>query len=148
MSEPRRRAYLEAMGFDVWVARPPAPERDRLVVGPGQGSTLLVCASPEQSASRLAGDIVRAAGGDPAWAWPDPEGNAESPRLEEAVKDSLFTRVIVFGESNARQLFGSEVPAVVFSAQVGLAMDIDELATRGTAKQQLWTLLKQEAPGT
>lgn len=148
MIEPRRRAYLEALGFDVWVARPPPPEWDRLVVGPGQGSTLLVCASPEQSASRLAGDIARAVGGDPAWAWPDPEGSSESPGLEDAVKDGLFTRVVVFGESNAKQLFGGEAPAVVFSAQVGLATDIDELATRGTAKQQLWKLLKQDAPGT
>ncbi len=136
------------MGFDVWVARPPAPAGDRLLVGPGQGSTLLVCASPEQSAGRLAGDIARAVGGDPVWAWPDPEGRQESPRLEEAVRDGLFTRVVVFGKDAARQLLGRETPAVLVSARVALAADIDELAIRGTAKQELWSILSRDSGGT
>ena len=35
MIDPQRQAYLEAMGLDVWVAKPPEPERDRLVLGAG-----------------------------------------------------------------------------------------------------------------
>jgi hypothetical protein len=144
MIETRKQAYLEAMGFDVWVARPPEPERDRLVVGPGQGSTLLVCSGPEHSASKLGGDIARLLGGDPVWAWPDPEGDAERPRLEQAVKDALFTRVIVFGEQTARLLLGDSVPAVIVSSSVTVAADFEELATRGSAKQNLWTDIRAQ----
>lgn len=142
MIEPRKRAYLEAMDIDVWVARPPAPDRDRLVVGPGQGSTLLVCALPEDSASRLSGDIARAVGDDSVWAWSDPDGNPDNPRLEDAIRNGLFTRVIVFGESLAKCLFGKEVPGVLVSSTVGVAHEMAELAVRGTAKQEFWELLR------
>jgi hypothetical protein len=144
MIEARKQAYLEAMGIDVWVTRPPAPERDRLVLGPGQGSTLLVCAAPEDCASRLSGDIVRALGGDPVWAWLDPDGSPDSPRLEDAVKDRLFTHVIIFGENMADCLFGQEVPAVIASSAVSVTHPITELAVRGTAKQAFWNLARRE----
>ena len=146
MIETRKQAYLEAMGFDVWVARPPEPELDRLVVGPGQGRTLLVCSGPEHSSSKLGGDISRILGGDPVWAWPDPEGSAERPRLEQAVTDSLFTRVIVFGAETARLLLGKKVPGVIVSSSVTVAADFEELATRGTAKQKLWSLIRDQGP--
>ena len=142
MIETRKRAYLEAMGFDVWVSRPPEPEPDRLVVGPGQGSTLLVCSGPEHSSSKLGGDISRILGGAPVWAWPDTEGSAERPSLEQAVTDSLFTRVIVFGAETARLLLGKNVPEVIVSSTVAVAADFEELATRGTAKQELWSLIR------
>lgn len=147
MIEPRRQAYLEAMGFDVWVAKPPPPEWDRLLVRPGQGSTLLVCTAPEQCTSALGEDITRTIGGDPVWAWPDPAGSPDSPRLEEVVRDGLFTRVIVFGKQTSDRLFDSGVPAVIISSAVSVAADIEELAIRGTAKQALWAILKQ-ASGT
>lgn len=143
MIEARKQAYLEAMGFEIWVAKPPPPEWDRLLVRPGQGSTLLVCSSPEQCTSLLGGDINRAIGGDPVWAWPDPAGSPDSPRLEEVVRDGLFTRVIVFGEKAADRMFGSRVPAVVISSAVSVVADIEELAIRGTAKQALWAILQQ-----
>lgn len=142
MIEQRRQAYLEAMGFDVWIARPPEAEKDRLVLGPGKGSTLLVCSAPEHSATRLGGDITRILGVDPVWAWPDPEGKPEHPRLEQAVTDSLFTQVLVFGEQTARLLFGKQVPEVIASSAVTVAADFDELATRGTSKQELWAFMK------
>lgn len=148
MIEPRKQAYLEAMGFDVWVAKPPAPEPDRLVVGPGQGSTLLVCANPEQCASRLGADIVRAIGGDPVWAWPDPEGTPDSPRLEDVVQDNLYTRVFVFGAKTSERLSGRAAPGIIASATVSVIPDMDELATRGTVKQEFWGLLKQDLTGT
>lgn len=144
MIEARKQAYLEAMGFDVWVARPPQAEQDRLVLGPGQGSTLLVCSASEHTASKLAGDIARVLGGDPVWAWLDPEGNPEQPRLEQAVADSLFTRVIVFGEDTARCLFGKDVPALIVSSSVTVTADFEELATRGTAKQKLWSVIRSQ----
>ena len=144
MIEARKQAYLEAMGFDVWVARPPQAEQDRLVLGPGQGSTLLVCSASEHTASKLAGDIARVLGGDPVWAWLDPEGNPEQPRLEQAVADSLFTRVIVFGASLAERLFGGAAPAVLLTSSVSVADGLDELAVRGTAKRELWALLSQD----
>ena len=145
MMEARKRAYLQAMGFDVWVARPPAPLRDRLVVGPGQGSTLLVCPAPEDSATKLAADIVRSIGGDPAWAWPDPGGDPGNPDLEQAVAAGMFTRVIVFGDDTAARLFGGERPEVLGSSSIRIAAGLDELATRGTAKLALWRLLSQAA---
>jgi len=148
MIKAHKRAYLEAMGFDVWVTKPPPPEWDRLVVNSGQGSTLLVSALPEHSASKLGGDIVRAIGGDPVWAWADPQGSSNNPRLEEVVRDGLFTRVIVFGAEMAERLFGPRVPAVVISSAVDVVADIEELATRGTAKQALWGFLKPGSGGT
>lgn len=147
MSEVRRRAYLEAMGFDVWVARPPDLQWDRLQMGPGQGSTLLVCASPEEGESTISSDIARAIGGDPVWAWPDPQDDPEAPRLEDAVRDRLFTRVIVFGEIVAERLFGGLPPDVLLSSAVNVTCTLGELSTRGSAKRALWQLLRQE-PGT
>jgi hypothetical protein len=60
MTAAQRRAYLDAMGIDVWLERQAEPVWDRLVLGPGAGSTLLVCNDPEDAASALAADIVRA----------------------------------------------------------------------------------------
>jgi len=148
MIEPQKQAYLEAMGFDIWVARPPEPRWDRLALGPGQGSTLLVCPSPQHTSSRLAGDIARILGGDPVWAWPDPEGSPEMPSLEQAVEDRLFTQVVVFGEKAAARVFGKRVPDHVVSSAVLVAADLDELATRGTAKQALWSFLRQNGPAS
>jgi hypothetical protein len=148
MTETRRRAYLEAMDIDLWVRRPPPPEPDRLLLAAGKGSTLLVCASDEDRATPLAADIARAVGGDPNWAWPDPEGRAESPKLSQAIEDRLVTRVVVFGRPTAERLFGSEVPDVVVSATVSVAADFEELAIRGTAKQSLWALLQAAEGGT
>jgi hypothetical protein len=144
MTEARRRAYLAALGFDVWVAKPPGPLRDRLEIGAGQGSILLVCATPEEGESAISTDIARALGGDPVWAWPDPEGTPDGPRLEDAVRDHLFTRVIVFGPSLAERLFGGAAPAVLLSSSVSVAGGLDELAVRGAAKRELWALLSQD----
>lgn len=146
MSEPLRQAYLDALGIDVWVARPPAPERDRLVVGPGQGSTLLVCSAAEESAGRLSGDIARALGAEPVWAWSDPDGQPDSPRLEDAVRNGLFTRVIVFGAPVAERLFGGATPAVLVSSEVSVVPAVEDLAVSGRAKQEFWELVRQ-GPG-
>ena len=138
--ELRRRAYLEALGFDVWLPKDVAAEPARLVVS-GDGCTLLVCASPAESASRLAGDIGRALGGDVAWAWPDHAAGAETLSLAEAVERHLFTGILLFGSTIEQRLFAARAPEVIGSARVLQAPGLEELEVRGTAKQALWTLL-------
>ena len=170
MIEARRRAYLEAMGFDVWVARsaaqPPAQAMSQsmsqstsqsglLVVGPGQGSTLLVCASAAETASKFAADLTRALGGDPAWAWPDRggpgggtgDGGGDSLGLEAVIGARLITRVVIFGADTARWLFDGAVPEVVASAAVSTLDGLGELAVRGAAKRALWQRLQNPLRG-
>jgi DNA polymerase III psi subunit len=145
MTEVRRRAYLEAMGLDIWLRKPPPAERDRLVVGPGAGSALLVCARPEASSGKLAADIARAIGSEPVWAWPEAEGDASNPTLEEAVGERLVTRLLIFGADLARALCGPKVPDVLLSAAVHVAPDLDELAARGSARRALWRAIANPA---
>jgi hypothetical protein len=138
MIEPRKRAYLEAMGFDVWQLRPEPPPPGGLVIGPGEGSTLLICDSPAACATRLASDLVRALGGDPAWAWPQSEHDTEGESLDDAIARRLFTRVIVFGSDVEAWLFEGPGPAVVGSSAIQVEDGLDELAVRGSAKQAFW----------
>ena len=138
MIEPRKRAYLEAMGFDVWQLRPEPPPPGRLVVGPGEGSMLLVCDSQAACATRFASDLVRALGGDPAWAWPQGEADEVGESLEDAISRRLFTQVIVFGCEAEAWLFQGPGPAVVGSSAVRVEAGLNELAVRGSAKQAFW----------
>ena len=141
MIEAQRRAYLEAMGLEVWMAKPPEPDFSRLVVQPGEGGTLLVCEPAEATATRIAGDISRVLAGEAVWAWPDPEGNQECPGLEDVVSQQLFTRVVLFGKNLQQQLFRGEVPLVVGSARIISTVSIEELAVQGSAKQAFWKRL-------
>jgi hypothetical protein len=148
MNEGRRRAYLEAMGFDVWLARPADPDPNRLHLEPGRGSTLLIGAGPGQCTSPLGGDIALAVGQEPVWAWPETDPGQGGEALREAVENRLFTRIIVFGEDLAGSLFDGDVPEVLVSSSVSVAPGLDELAVRGTAKQGLWRLLLDHAADT
>jgi len=139
--ESQRRAYLDALGLDVWSIKPPEPQFDRLLFQPGKGSTLLICDAPEATATRLAGDIARALAGKVVWAWPDPAGNPQSPTLEQAVGQYLFTRVVLFGDNLARKIFRGDVPLVTASASITVSDRLDELAVRGNAKHVLWKQL-------
>ena len=141
MIESQRRAYLDAMGLDMWSIKPPKPEFDRLIFQPGEGSTLLICDVPEATATRIAGDIVRALAGKVVWAWPDPEGSPQSPTLEQAVGQYLFTRVVLFGDGLARQVFRGDAPLVTDSASITVSIGLGDLAVRGNAKQILWKQL-------
>lgn len=141
MMESRRRAYLQAIGLDVWTIRPPPPSLDRLVLQPGNGRTLLVCQEPEETAQRLAADIARALDQDVVWAWPDPDGRAENASLEEVIDQYLFTRVVVFGSALANRMCKGEVPHVIGSASILVTRDAGELAVRGSAKQAFWEQL-------
>ena len=146
MMEAQRRAYLEAMEIGVWIAKPAAPDVARWVVGPGSGSTLLLCRSPEESGTPLAADIGRSLGGDPVWAWPDPEGGPEYPSLEGTIEQYLFTRVLLFGKALAGQSFQGKVPGIVGSASVKVTADMDELAVDGMARRNLWRCLSEALP--
>jgi len=141
MIESRRLAYLDAMQIDVWAIKPPPPKFDRLLVQPGEGDTLLICDAAEATATRFAGDIARALAGQVVWAWPDPEGSAQSLTVEQAVSQQLFTRAVVFGAGLGRQLFRGDTPLVVASASISVTLSLDELAVQGKAKQVFWKQL-------
>ena len=141
MIESRRRAYLDAIGLDVWSIRPPKPEPDRLVLQPGAGGTLLICETPDATATRLAGDIARALAGEVVWAWPDQEGNPQSLSIDQAVDQCLFTRVILFGAELERRLFRSNAPMTAGSAIITISDSLDELAIRGKSKKVFWKQL-------
>ena len=141
MMETQRRAYLEAMGIGVWINKPAAPDADRWVVGPGSGSTLLLCRTAEESGTRLAADIGRSLGGDPVWAWPDPEGRQEYPSLKDTIEQYLFTQAVLFGPALAGQAFNGSVPEVLGSASLQVTADLDELAVDGMARRKLWQCL-------
>ncbi len=141
MIESRRRAYLDAIGLDVWSIRPQKPELDRLLLQPGDGSTLLICETPDETATRLAGDIARALAGEVVWAWPDREGKPQSLSIEQAVDQYLFTRVILFGVELGRRMFRSNAPMTAGSAVITITDSLDELAIRGKTKKVFWKQL-------
>ena len=143
MIEERRKAYLEAMGYDVWVARPPPPEPGSLVISRGKGSVLLVCDQPASCATKFSGDIARVLGQDPVWAWPAGDDDQVSEQLEDAVGDRLLTDVLVFGEDLAWGLFRGASPDLLASAKVTVTSGMDELAVRGAAKRELWALIRE-----
>jgi hypothetical protein len=141
MIESRRRAYLEVMGYDIWSARPPEPDSNRLIIQQGEGDTLLVCASPGAATSPFAGDVARVLGERVVWAWQDPEGRPESATLEEAVGQYLFTRVVLFGTELVRQLFKDGAPMVLGSARILVTAGLEDLAVSGAAKLEFWNQL-------
>jgi hypothetical protein len=182
VNEARRRAYLEALGFDVWVARSAAlaggaqaaasadtpfdatlsapfdasadQQNGRIRVASGRGSTLLVCSSAADSASKFAADVVRALGGDPAWAWPirdlgrdlgrgvGRDAGGDHLTLEAAIGARLITRVLVFGDDTARWLFQGAIPPVIGSATVTPLAGLGEIAQHAAAKRALWRCLQ------
>lgn len=142
MIEARRRAYLEALGFDVWIARSAAPEGARLGVSTGGGSTLLICASRAGCATAIASDIARAVGGDAVWAWLESSPDAGNQCLGDLIGNQLITRVLLFGPDPARALFQGEVPEVVGSATVSTAPPLQELAASGIVRRDFWQSLR------
>jgi hypothetical protein len=145
MIEARRRAYLEALGFDVWVARPAAPEPGCLGIRAGLGSTLLVCRCAADCNTVLAGDLARALGGDPVWSWIDPAADDDLEYFADIVSNRLITRVLLFGREAARGLFEAPPPATLGSAQILEAPGLDELAINPAARKALWRRLQSMA---
>jgi hypothetical protein len=145
MIEARRRAYLEALGFDVWIARPPAPEPGRLGVGTGRGSTLLICRSAADCTAELASDLARALGGDPLWSWLDPAAGDEAEFLADIVASRLITRVLLFGRAAARSLFQGPPSAMLGSVEIVEAPGLEELVISASARKTLWRRLQSAA---
>lgn len=153
MIESRQHAYLEAMGVPVWCLREKtaietavvpetvapetvAPASQLLKLGPGKGGILLICAADTESASKLANDIGRALGKVPVWSWPGEGEDAVEPTT--AVDENLFTMIAVFGAELAENIFGSELPKNVNSANLVLLPSMHELETQAQARQSLW----------
>lgn len=147
MIESRRRAYLEALGYEVWMLRPSQTDFSRLVLPPGQGEVLLVCDSPQDCESPLAGDIARVLGGDVVWAWPDPEALPENPLLEEAISQRLFTQAVLFGAEVSSRLLEDDAPLVIGSARIVSTQSLAELTESGRSRQSLWKQLCGRAAG-
>lgn len=145
MIETQRRAYLEAMDIHVWVQKSATGDSPRLSIGPGSGSTLLICRDAGERSVAIAADICRFLGGDPVWAWPDSEQDPQNPSVKQAVDQQLFTRVVIFGVKLAERMFTAGVPAVLSSARILISADLDELALSGVARKALWTKLSDSS---
>lgn len=142
MNEAQRQSYLEAMDITVWVARPPVVRRDRLCIGPGSGSTLLICEAAGEKATPVAVDICRYLGKSPVWAWPDPDGSPEHPTLNEAIDRFLYTRVLVLGQKLAAQICKGQVPEILGSASIGVVPSLEELGLSPRARKMLWRRIR------
>lgn len=142
-----RLQYLEALGIQAWVSREASAEGSRtgsgpgLRVGPGEGGCLFVCERAEQSGGRLAADLARACREQPVWSWP--AADEDAPDIGAAVRERLFTTVIVFGEALAGELFEASVPETVGSARVVAAPDLDTLAADPAARRACWSALRR-----
>ncbi len=142
MIEERRHAYLRAMGLDVWLPRLPAAGPDRLGIRRGSDGTLLLVSTAGDCRTELAGDLARALGGDPGWAWLDPAADEEAQTLQEVVAECLITRILVFGPDTARRAFGGDIPLTLGSATVVALPGLHEVAASGSARQALWAQLR------
>jgi DNA polymerase III psi subunit len=147
MNETRRRAYLEALGLDVWVQRPDAQSGSLLGTNQGRGSTLMVFPRASDMESELVRDLLRAAGGEPACAWLEPDPGAAGETLEELVAGRLITRILLFGGQPAKRLFAGAVPEVCGSSRLSVMPDLGTLARNGPAKKALWGALHDAAGG-
>lgn len=142
MTEARRRAYLEAMGIDVWLARPDPEDALRLhcpADSNGQGGILLICERPDLPGSRLAEDLCRALGGRVNWSWPAGDMEPGSSTLNELIDERLFTEVFLLGRDLPSALGCRAESHVQGSARVWPAPSLDELAESPQARKALWT---------
>lgn len=143
MPDSRQRAYLDAMGIEVWSLRhsPDQPSPDTLdepgiKLGPGDGGILLICTHDTDSASRLANDIERALGNVPVWAWPQKD---QAPvHLKTAVDEHLFTTVAIFGEELASRFYAGELPGNVNSAKLVLLPSMQDIQSSPAMRKRLW----------
>lgn len=115
----------------------------RYLIGPGSGQTLLLCQRRADAASRLASDIARCLDETPVWGWQaqpvnDPGFETDALDLESAIRDRLFTRVLVFGGSAAE---AGNPADVLGSARIIHAPALAELARSPEHKRNLWSKL-------
>jgi len=156
---PSARALREPDDIDKPQPRNPVTERTglgqqqgtqksaglaRFEIGPGIGSTLLLCTRPEDAATPLASDIARCLDEPPVWGWLSQEtGGPDKAEtglsLERAIDERLFTRVLLFcGASTSDQVGKVEVMS---SARIIYAPPIVDLASNPEHKRRLWMQL-------
>ena len=154
MNLAHRNEYLEAMGIDVWVRRDQPSstiisEADSLVdrklaVGPGSGSTLLICSNSSETATPIATDIARLLDSEPVWAWPESDESKGQASLGQAINERLFTHVLLFDSeyhSTSLQTDSNAQSKVVGSACLMTTFSLVDLGHNGQAKKALWELL-------
>jgi len=112
----------------------------RIIIGPGNGHTLLLCGSADEAATEMAADIARSLEGEPVWGWPVADGSATGLSLEQAIGERLFTRVLIFGSALAKPA-GDATSQVAGSAHLVWADPIPALMKSGAARQRLWSAL-------
>lgn len=160
MNPASRQAYLKAMGIDVWITRSGSSGRaetavsplqavigdvraamePEICVGPGTGSTLLLCASAAEAATTIASDIARSLEGEPVWAWLASGDSTPVSSLQQAIEEHLFTRVLVFGLEPVARAAGGKM-GIVGSAQLIWSDSIPSLLESGEARRRLWQQL-------
>ena len=143
MLSSRQQAYLDAMDIGVWSLRMPAvgvkesaKKPIQLKLGPGGGGVLLICATDNESAGRLANDINRALGCVPVWAWPMAEDGAVE--LTRAIDVKLFTTLAIFGEQLASQFFDGEPPSCLNSSSLVILPSTHDIQNHAAARRALW----------
>lgn len=166
MNIARHSEYLKALGIEIWVPRvgsftagelPPTLSPDhkpelplaitarsktvnaaaRIVIGPGDGDTLLLCGNSAEAATALAADIARSLDCEPVWGWPQKDDSAPALSLQQAVQERLFTRVLVFGPDLVATT-EEAVSMVVGSARLIRSESIPVLSESGAARRALW----------
>ena len=143
-----RIAYLEALGIPAFVPRdaspadaPQAPRANATVsLGAGQGSCLFLAGAETDEASPLASDLARVLPEPPVWSRLAPDDGGQ--RLEAVIAERLFTHVVVFGEAEARLLFGDAIPDTCGPARVTVVDDFARLAKDAGARKSCWLALK------
>ncbi|MGH8035856.1 MAG: hypothetical protein ACREO9_11565, partial [Lysobacterales bacterium] len=160
MESARRHEYLRTLGIDVWIplcqsagphlssgeatrALPDdaIPNLNRgIIVGPGAGNLLLVCANSNEAATVLAADIARCLDCEPVWSWPAPEDSDEGMALEQAIAERLFTRVLILGKELCESAI-DPAARVLGSARLLQAESIPLLAAKAEARRALWSAL-------
>jgi DNA polymerase III psi subunit len=107
-------------------------------IGPGRGQTLLLCGSRQDASLQIASDIARSLGETPVWGWRLNSPGTEGIKLEGAIRDRLFTRVLLFTDSAGPLTGNSEVMA---SARIIYAPSMTALANNPQQKRALWAQL-------
>ncbi len=118
-------------------------------IGPGSGQTLLLCARREDTALPVANDIARCLDQAPVWGWLAQNSNAmeSAPAdsahtglsLERAIKEHMFTRVLLFSNESSAHLAGKDL--VLGSARIIHAPALADLASTPAHKRTLWLQL-------
>jgi len=107
-------------------------------IGPGSGQTLILCDSREDTSLQIASDIARSLGEAPVWGWRLIGSESGGVQLDGAIKDRLFTRVLLFTGSAGSSTGQSKVMS---SARVFFAPSITALANSPQQKRALWAEL-------